>query len=218
MGDPVGSQQVFDVHGSVGKEIRLCGTDGDWIYSQHSLATTLSAKATLRSGWRWPLMSETGTAPSAGQRVVVVGGLSCFDDLNFPDDSFASDAVWRSSPSVIWRALLRAACEKWNEDRVPVDIDSPNQPVPARTGVRAIQNIQRARLAYQRRSYARCLRQFDRLAWPNVVRPRRGRSVDLCPNGCVGRAGMNPIGKYHGSSSRSVQSEVEDEDFAGNFT
>ena len=73
--DHVGFQQVFDIPGSMGKEIRLRWTQGNWIYSQHSLATALSAKATLNSGRRWPLLSETGASPSAGQRIVVLGGI-----------------------------------------------------------------------------------------------------------------------------------------------
>ena len=218
MGDPVGFRHVFDIPGSLGKEIRICGEAGNWIYSQHSLVTILSAKATLNSGWRCPLMSATGTAPSAGQRVSVREGLSCFDDLDLPDDGFARGTVCRSSPSAIWRAALRATCEKWNEDRLPVDIDSANQPATARTGVRGIQDNQRSRAAYRRRSYERSLRQFNRLTRPHVVRPCRGRSVDLFPNWRIGRVGMGQIDKYPGSSSYPVRSDVEDEDFTGDFT
>ena len=126
MEDPVGFQQVFDIPGSVGKEIRLCGQDGDWIYSHHSLATALSGKTALQSGRLWPLMSDTGTAPSAGQRIVILGGLACFSQLDLPDDGSAIDTVWRSSPSAIWCDVLFSACETWSESRIPADVDSPN--------------------------------------------------------------------------------------------
>ena len=46
------------------------------------MVTTLSAKATLNSGWMWPIVSETGNFPTPGQRVVVLGCLGCIADLS----------------------------------------------------------------------------------------------------------------------------------------
>ena len=104
------------------------------------------------------LKNETVISPSDGQRIVVLGGRSCFANLNLPDDGSASDTAWRSSPSFIWRAALRAACEQWGEARIPVDIDSANQNASARTGARSIQDIHSSRVARQRKTYDRCLR------------------------------------------------------------
>ena len=89
---------------------------------------------------------------------------------------------------------------------------------PRHTGVRVSRNIQRSRVAYRRRKYERNLRQLNRLSWPNAVWQCRSRSVDLRTTGRVGRDGFKPIDRYPGSSSCSVQSAVDDEDFTGNLT
>ena len=213
--DHLGFYQVFDIPCAIGKEVRAFDHDCNWVLTHRSLLTPMSAKSTLNSGRRWPLMQETGTAPSEGNRVTHLGGLQRFQNIDHPDDGYSSDAIWRSSPSVIWRIALRTALATRAANRRPADIEPDNAMIPTHTGVRPVQDLQRSSVALLGRRLRRCLRQFNQLSWPHVVLPFRARSVDL-GSGCnIGRVSYKPIDPYPGASASSVRSVVVDVDFHG---
>ena len=161
---------------------------------------------------------DTGTAPSVGQRIVVLGGLIAFDHMTLPDDGFASDTIWRSTHGVIWSAALRTACQR-RLSRGADDDDVGHNEMPTKhTGVRARHQIQRSRPVMRQRRIQFYTKYLGHIEWPNAVRPCRSRILDLGHRGKVGRAAFRSGDCYPGSSSFSVQSQVDDEDFTGNLT
>lgn len=65
-------------------------------------------KCSFNNARRWPSVANTGTSPSIGQRLSILGALKEFSEIPLCDDSFANDALWRLTPSIWSHALIVA--------------------------------------------------------------------------------------------------------------
>ena len=73
--DLPGFLHILDSDESMGKEIRVVNSDGNWGLSRQSMFRPTTAKATRNHGVHWPLLQTTNTIPSVGERISCLGGL-----------------------------------------------------------------------------------------------------------------------------------------------
>ena len=212
--DEVGFHQMTPVSGSTGQLVHVCQTDGTWLLSQHSHVSCTTAKDASDAAVKWPLLADQGILPSAGQRIQILGGHSCFADANIPDDAYANDAIWRSSPISFWNHLLR-----WYRS-LPIASSSNS---PQRTGSTRPAHVSRM-LRWPWRSRLQCqdVIQLSRVIWFNVEPSfnldRHRRSVQLGPGGCIGLAETKLTTDYPMSDALSDSDSIPDADFSANHT
>ena len=99
--DGPGIRQVYDIPGCMGKEVRIHGDDGEWHFSAESCYAGMPHGCSLQTAWRWPPVASTGTVPTIGERLAILGGLDHFRTIPLADDGFPNDALWRMTPNTI---------------------------------------------------------------------------------------------------------------------
>ena len=82
LGDYRGLHRVFDIPGSLGKEVRVCVAGGGWAFSRHTLLAAMTSNAALNSGWWLPLAVGTGAVPPLANRIATIGGPECVGLMN----------------------------------------------------------------------------------------------------------------------------------------
>ena len=216
--DLPGYVQVHDTPYCFGREVHICTSDGRRFFSRSSLYPGMPHKNSIDGAWRWPLVAPTCVIPNVGERLWLLGGLSAVTYTHLADDSFANDALWRKTPSVIWRTALQVE----SAHTLPAP-DPFHNGGYAKTG-RCEQRKQRKRRVERNqmaRWNSRCMmpdvRELGKLRWPNVQLPRR-LSVELGINGTVRRPITQEFYRSPGSSALSEAHSLGNEDYTASST
>ena len=218
--DGPGVRQVYDIPGCLGKEVRIHSDDGEWYFSAESSYAGMPHGCSLHTSWRWPLVASTGTVPTIGERLAVLGGLDQFRTLPLADDGFSNDALWRLTPNVIWRSALAVASnspEQGVECNDAMNISTSRYHTGVHHTSRVEWTCRRHRLTWNSRSQRPDVRDLDRIAWANVRQPRR-LSLELGPHGYIGIPKVRAIDHYPGSCALSDTHSLDDEEYTASST
>ena len=236
--DGVGFAHIFNIPHSMGKEIHIVDENGQWHFGRDITYQGIPHKSSINHAWRWPLVTTTGTVPTMGQRLGILGALKELRDIPLCGDSFANDALWRVTPQTLWANALTVATHGGTNGDDCMDLSTTMESItinlPMQTGVntRVRQVIDRERLAtlqamarlpWEERRKTTQVKKLGTVQWPNIETgdnwsQTKRNSLQLGPQGSVGQVATKEFGRYPGSSAFTDANSLGGEDFTAHFT
>ena len=222
----------------MGREVHFVDPNGQWRFGRDIMYSGVPRKSALNQSWMWPLARVTGTVPTIGQRLVVLGALQGLAGISLCDDSFSNDDLRRMTPNTLWRKspiVASHGVKGPDVDIAPPGISesiaiNPPQHMGTDGRLREISMeervstlLARGRLTWIERLRTRQTGELGEIAWPNAKintaanTRRRIRPPPLGPYGAIGDVTAKEFDRYLGSSDRSESNSVGDEEFTAHF-